>query len=241
MVIKVALDDAGPDTEAATLASAAGRGYALLYDYDPARRALLLESLGRPLSDAGTTPERQLAVLADTVSLAWQDPAACGRPEGPKAATLATLIETWFAGLDRPCPPAVVDQALRYADRLRSVPAGELVVVHGDPHPGNLLRVPAPRPGAETGYCFVDPDGIVTDRAYDLGVILRDWTSHLTGSDPRAVLAGYCRQLAGRTGVAADRIWAWGFLERVSTGLYLKSLAADSLADRFLRTAAALV
>jgi hypothetical protein len=33
--------------------------------------------------------------------------------------------------------------------------------------------------------CFVDPDGFVADRAYDLGVALRDWTGLLLGPDAR--------------------------------------------------------
>ena len=52
--------------------------------------------------------------------------------------------------------------------------------MHGDPHPGNLLAV-RPRQGAPKGWCFVDPDGFVADRAYDLGVALRDWSWLLAG------------------------------------------------------------
>ena len=82
----------------------------------------------------------------------------------------------------------------------------DLVVVHGDPHPGNLLAVRAPRPGADTGYVFVDPDGFVADRAYDLGVALRDWSSTLLGPDARTVAEGYCADArrAHRGGRAAD-------------------------------------
>lgn len=32
-------------------------------------------------------------------------------------------------------------------------------------------------------------------------------------------------------------MWEWGFLERVSTGLYARSLGADELAAPFLATA----
>ena len=37
------------------------------------------------------------------------------------------------------------------------------------------------------------------------------------------------------------RIWAWGFLERVSTGLYVRSFGAERAAEPFLRTAALLL
>lgn len=96
---------------------------------------------------------------------------------------------------------------------------------------------PPPRSAAGTGYCCVDPDGFVADRAYDLGVVLRDWSSQLDGPGGRTLLEGYCELLAGRTGVAAERIWKWAFLERVSTGLCLLSLGAARAATPFLRTA----
>jgi streptomycin 6-kinase len=35
-------------------------------------------------------------------------------------------------------------------------------------------------------------------------------------------------------------IWEWGFLERVSTGLYVLSFGADQLARPFLATAEAI-
>ena len=117
----------------------------------------------------------------------------------------------------------------------------ELVAVHGDPHPANLLQVPSPRAGAASGWCFVDPDGFVADRAYDLGVALRDWSSHVEAPGGRARLEGWCELLAARSGVDATRIWEWGFLERVSTGLYVRSFGAERAAEPFLRTAALLV
>lgn len=115
--------------------------------------------------------------------------------------------------------------------------------MHGDPHPGNLLTVREPRPGAETGYVFVDPDGFVADRAYDLGVALRDWTSLLLGPDARRVAEGYCAVLAARSGVDAQRIWEWGFLERVSTGLVVLDVVRgpDAVARPHLDSAERLV
>lgn len=238
-VVKVVIQGEGLDAQAATLRRAAGRGYARLLGYDADRRALLLEALGPPLDRTTLPPESRLDLLADTLALAWQPPQV-GAVAADKAAGLAQLITRWWSDLGRPCSPAVCRQALAFAER-RSADPGDPVVVHGDPHPGNLLRVPRPRPGGETGFCFVDPDGFVADRAYDLGVVLRDWTGQLRGPDAAPTLRAYCSRLAARTGVDADRIWEWGFVERVSTGLYLKSFGADGLADRFLTSAEALV
>lgn len=157
-----------------------------------------------------------------------------------KAASLHELVERLWVDLDRPCPEAVVERALTYAERRRADP-GEPVVVHGDPHPANLLAVPQPRPGAGTGWCFVDPDGFVADRAYDLGVVLRDWSASVQAPGGRARLEGWCALLADRSGVDATRIWEWGFLERVSSGLHLAEIGAPRAAEPFLRSAALLL
>lgn len=238
-VLKVAIDDEGLAEQVDTLRRADGRGYVRLLGYDPVRKALLLEALGDSLEQSGLPPETRLDLLADTLALAWLTPPP-GAADADKAGRLAASIDAWWKQFDRPCSAAVHRQALDFAERRRADP-GEPVVVHGDPHPGNLLRVREPRPGAETGWCFVDPDGFVCDRAYDLGVVLRDWTGQLDGPDAKATLRTYARRLAERTSAPERAIWEWGFVERVSTGLYLKSFGADGLADRFLTSAEALV
>jgi streptomycin 6-kinase len=241
-VLKVTVTTEGLADQLGALRRANGRGYARLLREDLGRQAMLLEALGPSLDVSGLAPERQLVILADTLALAWEDPA--GRRPAPgedKASGLYALISDLWPQLGQPCSPAVVEQALRFADGLRQVPDSDLVVVHGDPHPGNLLRVLENRPGGETGYCFVDPDGFVADRAYDLGVAIRDWTAQLDGPDPKGTLRQYCQLLAEHTGVEADRIWQWGFVERVSTGLYLMSFGADRVALPYLRSAERLV
>lgn len=236
-VVKVAVTAEGWPEQVETLTRAGGRGYVRLLRSDPGRRAVLMEDLGPALSRRGRSVPDQLRVLADTLALAWQVPGcSSGRDQ---AADLARLLRQAWERLDRPCPVRVVDQALAYAEQRSAEAAPDLVVVHGDPHPDNLLAVPTARAGSETGFVFVDPDGFVADRAYDLGVALRDWSSRLLGPDARAVAESYCALLAERSGVDAQRIWEWGFLERVSTGLYLLDVvgAPDHVARPFLASA----
>ena len=106
------------------------------------------------------------------------------------------------------------------------------VVLHGDAHPGNTLLVTAPRDGAPAGHVFVDPDGFRGDPAYDAGVVLRDWSRHLTGPDASTTLRGWCDLVAERAEVDPARVWAWSFLERVSTGLYVTSFGAERVGAR---------
>lgn len=240
-VLKVAVPDPALDAEVATLRRAGGRGYARLLAHDPARHALLLEALGPSLQQSSLTPADQLRLLADTLAEAWLDPAGHPGPPLDKAGGLHDLVSRLWAEQGDPAPEAVLSTALEHARRRAQVDPAELVVVHGDPHPANLLQVRRPRPGAASGWCFVDPDGFVADRAYDLGVALRDWSAHLEGPGARRRLEGWCALLADRSGVDATRIWEWGFLERVSTGLYVRSFGAERAAEPFLRTAALLV
>ncbi len=240
-VLKISLLTVQIDREVAVLRRADGRGYARLLDHDLSSGALLLESLGPTLAASGRSPEEQLVVLAETLQEAWlsyDGPEPAGADD--KAVSLQNLIGSAWSALDEPCPRAVVDQALRYAEGLVGADRAELVVVHGDPHPSNALR--AGHPGrAASGYCFVDPDGFPADRAYDLGVALRDWCGRLAGPEPRGTLAAYCAVLAAHSGVDADRIWRWGFVERVSTGLHVMHFGTERVGRPYLDTAARLL
>jgi streptomycin 6-kinase len=154
------------------------------------------------------------------------------------------MIGTLWEKLERPCSDAVISAALTFADRRAAAfDLDTSVVVHGDPHPANTLRASA-RAGAESGYVFVDPDGFIADRAYDLGVALRDWRAELLGGSPHdagALLRRFCTAAATETGVDDTAIWEWGFIQRVSTGLYLVSLGMAGEGQSFLDSAELLV
>lgn len=239
-VLKIALLAEGWDGQVATLIRAGGQGYARVFAADLPRRAILLEPLGRALNASGRSPSDQLRCLADTLAAAWLDAGPARPPPGAdKASLLAGYMAEAWSRRGRPCSERVIDQALAYAERRAAEADRELVIVHGDPHPGNLLAVPSPRPGAESGYVFVDPDGFAADRAYDLGVAMRNWSRLLGGTDARGIAEGWCAVLADRSGVDATRIWEWAFLERVSTGLYLLDVvdSAESLWRSYLESA----
>lgn len=242
-VVKVAVPGSDVASEVRTLAAAGGRGYVRLLAADVARRAALLEALGPPLGSVGLAPERQLEVLCATLRQAWEVPRdTTAGPADAKARGLAELVGRLWEELDRPCPERVVDRALAAAaSRAAAADLERCVVVHGDPHPGNALRVRAPRPGAESGFVLVDPDGFLAEREYDLGVVLRDWCTELLAGDAPTLARRWCRLLATGAGAAEAAVWEWGFLERVSTGLYVLDFGADRLARRFLRTAELLV
>lgn len=241
-VVKLRMPDPSAVTagEVPALASAAGHGYALLHDHDPAHDALLLERLGRSLEQTPGEPARTLDVLVDTLREAWRLPLDAVPPTEPRALSLRALVLDTDARLGHPCDPEVLRQALAYAEELAAPGPDPDVVVHGDPHPANALRVLDLRAGAPSGHVLVDPDGFRCDPAYDLGVTLRDWTRRLEHGG-RPLLEGWCDRVAERSGVDRRRIWRWAFLERVSTGLHVAGFGGTELGERLLGSAGVLL
>ena len=241
-VLKVVVPDPDLVDEGRVLGAADGRGYAVLHDHAREHRALLLERLGPSLELARRPVEEVLDVLVDILHEAWRVPPEVGVPVPDRAHDLLAAMERRQLELGGPAAPAVVREARACADRLRAGAGGaDDVCVHGDPHPGNVLRVLVDRPGAPAGHVLVDPDGLRCDPAYDVGIALRDLTGALQGADARELLTTWTRRAAARAGLKPDRVRDWAYLERVSTGVYLASLGADRLAGRFLDSAAALL
>lgn len=241
-VVKIAVPTAHFQREVRTLELADGRGYVRLLAHDVASQAMLMEPLGASMSHVGYAPERQLATLAGVLPQIWALPLSETRSlvdsgrEGAswagdpvdKAADLHLSIAELWDELDHPCPERVVALAREFAERLSDTfVADRAVVVHGDAAAANLLQVPIPRPGAEAGFVFVDPSTFVGDPSYDLGVALRDWCPELLAGDAPALARGWCRTLATACDADEVAVWQWGYVERVSTGLYVQSLGGD--------------
>jgi streptomycin 6-kinase len=213
--------------EVATLLAAQGRGYAALLRHDRASGALLLERLGPTLDSLGLPARRQIAIVCDTLLEAWTAPpdAHAFMTGVDKALSLRRGIEARWQALEPSGAERAVDLALRFVAALGAASAdAEAVLAHGDPHPWNTLIAPGRGPRR---FKFVDPDGLVIERAYDLGVLMREWCGALLAGDPLALGRARCRWLARRTGVAPEPIWRWGLAERVSTGLLLLELGLE--------------
>lgn len=245
-VMKLGIPDPEFADEVGTIARAQGNGYVRLLDQDIERHAMLLEALGPSMDRLDLTPESQIETMCKLLRQAWEVP----RPRAgrfaaarDKASSLHQMVRQLWEDLGGPCSEQVRTTALLCATRRAAAfKPDDCVVVHGDAAPANALQVLAPRAGAEAGFVFVDPDGFIGDRAYDLGVALRDWCPQLLASaDPLSLARSYCGLLADGSGVDEQAIWEWGFLERVSTGLYALSLGAEALGQPHLDTAERLI
>ena len=216
--------------EATVLRLAGGDGCARLLRADEERSALLIERLGPPLADLGVALPRRLEILAGAAERIWRTAADAGLPTGrAKAEWLAAFIAAAWERTGRPCPERTVAHALECcAARAAAHDDERAVLVHGDVHQWNALRA------ADGTFRLVDPDGLLAEAEYDLGVLMReDPEDLLRAADPRA----RSRWLARRTGRDERAIWEWGNAERVSTGLLLGEIGLQPVARDMLAAA----
>jgi streptomycin 6-kinase len=233
--LKVCVPGLDPDfSELHVLLSANGRGYAQVLRHDRSREAILLERLGPQLAELGLSIDRQFEVICSTLLSAWA-PLAGGdtfMTGAEKAENLAQFVETAWRDLGRPCAERTKQIACAFAEmRARAFDPVSSVVAHGDAHAWNTLVNPG---GEAEAFKFVDPDGLFVERAYDLGISIRELGMELLAGDAAAAGHNRCRQLAGLTGVEAAAIWQWGFLERTANGLLWLQQGMPHLAREFL-------
>lgn len=226
------------EQELEALQLAGGDPYAELLRHDLSRGSLLLERLGAPLASLGWSLARQLAALAGTLARGWRPVLASQLPTGAaKAEWLADFVARKWADLGQPCSRAAAEQAVRYAvERAAAFDPERAVLIHGDAHARNVLLKPHPV-GDGTSFRLIDPEGLRSEPAHDLGVVLRDGNEDLLASDTAATAAERCRQVALLTGVNGQAIWQWAFIERVSTGLFLFELGHRHEARPYLAVA----
>ncbi len=220
-VLKVAMpldmyEAAAFDRAVLTHRLADGRGCARLYEFDRSAPAMLLERLGPNLDDLGMPVARLLDTVAETLKSFW-------RPV-PDDADLPTTVDQteWLAGfitttwteLGQPCERAVIDRALAYcAERAGVFDPARAVLVHGDAHGWNTLDA------GQGEFKFVDPEGLRSEPAHDLGVPMREYNEPLLAGDTSRLVRQRAEHLASLCDVDSEAVWQWGFIERVSTGL----------------------
>jgi streptomycin 6-kinase len=194
---------------------AAGRGCAELLAHDRDAPAMLLERLGPNLDDLGLPLTELLSTVATALGAFWQpvDPGV-ELPTGAEHVQRlgAGIVSTWEQ-LGRPCRRDVIDLALVCCDdRAAACDPARAVLVHGDAHGWNTLA-------AGGGFKLVDPEGVRSEPAHDLGVPMREYNEPLIAGDTARLVRERAEQLAAWCDVDPHAVWQWGFIERVSTGL----------------------
>ena len=226
-VVKLLLPRSGvrAEDEITALRLAGGVGCVRLLRHDDSRGALLLERLGRQLRELGLPIERRHEILVETAMRVWRPAPDCGLPTGAeKGRRLAEFVVSMWDELDRPCAERTISHAVACAERRVASHRDEKgVLVHGDVHEWNALE-------AGDGFKLVDPDGLLAEPEYDLGIIMRE--------DPlEGDLRDRARWLAAHTGLDEEAIWEWGVVERVSTGLLATRIGLQPIGGQMLAAA----
>jgi len=217
------------------LRAADGHGYVKMYAFDVQRRAVLLERLGGVLRCRGYSAQEQMRILCRALNETWQMPAHdLALPDGSASIAWfrAFIPEAWNT-LGKPCDERVIARAMEYLDARERAMAPEcFVLLHGDAHNNNALEVPD-RPGE---YKLIDAEGLLYEREYDLGVLMREWPEEYE-ADPLNAAKERSRYLAELTGADEEGIWHWGFLQMVSTSFVLLQIGDCALGMRMLAIA----
>lgn len=218
--------------EVRTLQAANGRGYVRLLQHDAASGAMLLERLGPQLAQLGLPIDKQIEIICSTLQQAWMPlPSGLGLMSGAeKASGLAAYVESVWPKLGKPCSEKAIAIGLRFAKaRADAFDPNSAVLAHGDAHAWNTLADPKTQ-----GFKLVDPDGLFIERAHDLSISMREWSAELLAGDPVVLGRQRCALLSRLTGVDAEAIWQWGFVERLVNGLLYKEIDPEENAAEFL-------
>lgn len=223
------------EQQLAALQLAGGDPYVRLLRCDGPRGAFLLERLGQPLGSLGWPLSRQLGTLVRTAAQGWRPVTAGQFPTGAaKARWLGEYVASAWEDLGRPCPEAVAEQAVRYAAaREAAFDPRRAVLVHGDAHPFNLLRVPD-----DAGrFRLIDPEGVAAEPALELGVIMRNLKDGLADREPaeaRMIMARRCQHAGRLAGADPEATWQWAFIQRVANGLNMLRIGDHVESDKVL-------
>jgi streptomycin 6-kinase len=189
-----------------------GRGAVRLLDAEPETGALLLERLhpGTLLKELGEL--EALEVAAGLMPALW-----CAAPDPHPFPTLERWAEGFvrlrarFAGGTGPLPAAAVSRAESlFAELCAS--AQRRVLLHGDLHHWNVLRA------EREPWLAIDPHGVVGDRAYEVGALLRN--GFRLSSDPERLLAKGAPLLSERLEIDRDRLLCWTFAHCVLSAVW---------------------
>lgn len=187
-----------------------------------------MERLGPAMSDLSIPVLRRHEILCAAAARLWRPAPACGLPTGvDKGRWLIDFITTTWEARDRPLPERTVDHALACANRRIASHDDETArLVHGDIHQWNALQ-------AIDGFRLVDPDGLLAEPEYDLGIIMREDPVELLDEGPW----NRARRLASLASLDPLAVWEWGVMERVSTGLVCTQIGLQPIGKDMLQTA----
>lgn len=240
VIIKIPLQEIDTGAEFANeieaLKIAKGRSYVDLLAFDSKLNIAFLEPLGVALGALNFSTKKQIEIICKTLENSW-----IKRSEGKKLPNTLDLLNwfsdyihsTWLA-LEQPFSKDLLARVNKViAQRRASFSIINTCLVHGDAHNFNILQT---RNGNSEQFKLIDPDGMWSEPAYDLGVLMREWVDELL-LEPTQALKDRLSLLNDLTGVEKKAISQWGLLQTVATALVLRASNQMEESDKLLTLA----
>lgn len=209
-VLKLGLPDGHLDSEITALQAYAGGGAVRLLSFDASVSALLLERAVPGITASTMVPgddARATGVIVDVARRLHRAPLSIDLP--PLSQQMNSLSGYLSAHGDTgPVPSDLVRRALGvFGDLCAS--ADRSVLLHGDLHHDNVLS------SHRDGWLAIDPHGVVGDPGYEFGAML--YNPYLDERDRSllSLVSSRIDVLTDMSGVARERLLAWGFVKSV--------------------------
>jgi streptomycin 6-kinase len=197
-----------------------GRGAVRLLESDAAQGAMLLERLEPEVSLRSLAEDKAMLEAAGVLRHLWvQPPADCAIDlVADRAARWAESIPQRYEALGGPCDKALVDEAVALCTQL-AASQPETVVLHTDCHHGNVLAAERAK------WLAIDPRPMLGERAFDLGVLVRDRLDTVVAETrPAAVVRRRATYLADALGLDVERVRGWSLVQALALGLWCLSV-----------------
>lgn len=190
-----------------------GRGAVLLHERDDERFAMLLER-ARTSTLAQVEDGDEVLTVAGRLGRRLAVPAPPGLPRlRDQAAAWETALREDAAAFPDALPPAVVDTAVATVRELGSTQPD--ILIHGDLHPGNILRA------EREPWLAVDPKGYVGDPAYDGGTLLKSRAlAFLEADDLRTAVRHALDVYVDAAELDRERVRRWAQLHAVQAAFW---------------------
>lgn len=219
--------------EVTALRLANGRAHAQLIQFEEDMNFALIEKLGKPLGNLDFSSTEQIQIICQTLQSAW---IPLKQQEG-----LSNTIEIadWFSkfiteswvNLGQPFSRSQLEQVQNYLNKRKTAyDDSKTYLVHGDPHNFNILQAVE---GNNDAFKFIDPDGLISEPAYDLGVLMREWTDELLKT-PEKALKARLELLHELTYIDKTAIWQWGLIQILATAMVLLQSNQKEEADKLI-------
>ncbi|MFE1546102.1 aminoglycoside phosphotransferase family protein [Streptomyces sp. NPDC058718] len=190
-----------------------GRGAVLLHERDDARFAMLLER-ARTATLAEVQDGDEVLTVAARLGRRLAVPAPPGLPRlRDQAGAWEARLREDAAEFPAALAPAVVGAAVATVRELAATQPD--ILIHGDLHPGNILRAD------REPWLAVDPKGYVGDPAYDGGTLLKSRAlALLEADDLRAAVRRALDVFVEASELDRERVRRWAQLHAVQAAFW---------------------